>query len=252
MIVSYAQFVTALHSSTSHVYFVNLGASDLIARQASSRQQYRSAYTSSLVDTHDTRRTRLFRLARHADSLCATTAFKDVPAIAALPFFPWKFAELDGVEGGMPHTHADVICLPATDIDRRQDQDILRMLIHEKLHVLQRFRPDITNEFIGSAGYHRVCHRTELDRRILDRARSNPDLDQYIYRRNRRVTIFQLSDQPTSLTDGRTVTLVGTGETDDTYEHPYEMMAHTLSELVVPRSLVKQQQPTSMDKVSFR
>lgn len=250
MMVSPAQFASALQSSTSHAYFGNLGASDLFARRASSRQQYRSAYTSSLVNTHGTRRAQLFRLARHADSLCAASAFKDVPALAALAAVPWKFAELEGVEGGMPHTHADVICLPANE-DRRQNQDLLRTLIHEKLHVLQRLRPDITNEFLGLAGYYRVCHRTELDTRILNRARSNPDLDQYMYGKNGRVAIFQLSDQPTSLTDGGPVTLVGT-ETDDTFEHPFEMMAHTLSELVVPRSTVKQQQPASMDKVSFR
>lgn len=235
MMASAAQFATALQSSTSNAYFDNLGASDLFARRASNRQQYRSAYTSALVHTNDARRTQLYRLARKADSLCAAAEFDTVPAITALPAVPWKFVELDGVEGGMPHTHADVICLPASnDLDRRHDQDTLRTLIHEKLHVLQRLRPDITHDFLGAAGYYKVCHRKELDRRVLDRARSNPDLDQHIYGMNGRVTIFQFSDQPTSLSDGGPVALVGM-QTGDKYEHPYEMMAHTLSELVVPR-----------------
>lgn len=230
--VSAKEFEIALQSDTSNAYFDNMGPSDLIARLASSRQQYRSRYVHSFTPVHPYLRSKLSKLAALADTL---TKGHENAAIAALPSIPWKIALVDSVEGGMPHTHADIICLPS-GMEWLTPRDALRTLIHEKIHVLQRVRPDLTSSFISEHGYYRVCQRAELDWGVLRRARSNPDLDQNIYGKNGRVSIFQLSKQPVSLTDGTTVTLVDdhTETRHERYEHPFEMMAHTLSELLVP------------------
>lgn len=233
--VNTKEFEKALQSNTSQAYFEHLGTSDLIARSAASRQQYHSTYVQSFAPMHAALSSKLAKLAIQADTM---TRGHDNAVIAALPALPWKFALVDNVEGGMPHTHADVICLPPY-IDSLTLRDALRTLIHEKVHVLQRARPDLTKAFVSNNGYYRVCRRNELDRGILSRARSNPDLDQHIYGKNGRISIFLLKKQPVSLADGRIIALFD-NETfagdrgKDEYEHPFEMMAHALSELLVP------------------
>lgn len=260
-VVSAAQFESALQTASSRAYFQNMGESDLNARQAGNTREYRARYVKSLIPHPSPDKIRLlFDLAKRADVLC----LGHIDAVlAALPSIPWKFAILqDGVEGGMPHTHADVVCLPSSFIDRlsaNADADaLLRTLIHEKIHVLQRARQDLSEAAITAAGYKRVCERAEIHKWMLDRVRSNPDLDRFIYSRPGRcatVSLLADSDDPTHPMSLSETTLEcgvptlsadreqpdssyndgsGTDGVPDRYEHPNEMMAYTLSELVVP------------------
>lgn len=246
-LVSEAEFLEVLRTPASSAYFDGMGVCDLRARSCQNTDEVRARVEGSQAQVLAPDQARLFELAHRADRLCFEHA---VPVLAALPGIPWRFAVLDdGVEGGMPHTHGDVVCLPRAFFSKA-DAHCIRTLVHEKIHVCQRARPDLCERHVTEAdGYVRVCLRHELGPDILRRARSNPDLGAHIYRRRDRsksVTIFTLSDYPTSLSDGRNVALVlpcvscsanGLGEEGgglpDEFEHPFERMAHTLSESVI-------------------
>lgn len=244
IIVDAVQFQKALKSASSEAYFDNIGMSDLLARSfhaLHSNNSYRITYTKSLLlpDTDDPRIQRLFKLALKADELCLGHR---MPTLAALPGIPWQFAILqNNAEGGMPHTHAGIVCLPVSFLDLTSESEMLRTLVHEKIHVLQRVRPDLTEAAVADAGYTRIAQRTSLDSDLLQHARSNPDVDGFVYQRKGRcTTTFLLNNHnghPVSLSSTSAVCVGDKQQTGipDEYEHPYEMMAYSLSELVVPR-----------------
>lgn len=222
--------------SLNSAYFSNMGTSDINARSAQGSKQYRDTYVKSLIiwPENEPCIQQLFKLARRADALCEDHS---VPAIAALPHIPWRFAILqDNVEGGMPHTHSDVVCLPLSFLNHSSMSHSLRTLIHEKIHVLQRLRKDLTDAYVAKAGYKRVIRRGNIQSGILSKVRSNPDVDGYVYSREGNcATVFKLSGK--SLADVIAVCAeTENPETDspDIYEHPFEMMAYSLSEIIVP------------------
>lgn len=227
-LVSPDEFRQVLHSPLSSAYFEGMGACDLMSRSCQDPQEARFRVAQAQMQAPDPGR--LFSLAHRADMLCLGNP---TPVLAVLSELPWRFVILhDGIEGGMPHTHCDVVCLPLSFFSN-SDHQCVRTLIHEKIHVCQRSRPDLCERHLSSDGYEQVCLKSELSPDILRRARANPDLDLYIYRRTgqRGATIFQLSENPSSVSDGHMVSL-DWGETDE-FEHPYERMAHTLSESIV-------------------
>lgn len=230
-LVSHAQFSDALDSVSSRAYFHNLGTSDLLARDCDSSCSYRDRVLNSLsfLSSGDPQVKMLFEHAKQSDSICAGHL---VPALAALPAVPWKFALLNNaVEGGMPHTHSDVVCLPLSLLSESRDV-VVRTLVHEKLHVLQRVRPNICHDYLDGAGWVRVGRKNDMHLDVLNKVRSNPDLDEFIYKRGESCPTVSLLNGGT-LTDTQVVCIHGSGERDE-YEHPYEMMAYTLSHLVVP------------------
>lgn len=239
--VTQTQFNSALDSRSSRSYFGNMGAGDLAARGCVACD-YRQSVLDALITVRsdDDRVTKLVRHARIADHMCRG---HHVPVIEALPRVPWKFAVLsDHIEGGLPHTHHDVVCLPLSVITRYDGDQLVRLLIHEKLHVLQKMHPHLCDAEVTRAGWVKVARRDQLDRNTLMDSRSNPDTDQYIYRRQDRcptINIFNDSVAGKSLTDTRSVCVLQEDRTDpstvtDEYEHPFEMIAYLLSEQVVP------------------
>lgn len=241
-LVTAQEFRAALRSSSSSAYFDNMGMADLQSRSCADSWEVRARIAEAQMEALDPQRDRLYDLARRADRLCLDPrGHMASPILEALPQLGWRFVILrDDVEGGMPHTlgdthHVDdpptsVVCLPESFFSR-DDAECMRILIHEKIHVCQRARPDLCDAVLAEAGYRRHCLRRELPPDVLRLARSNPDLDSYIYSRpllRRSPTLFLLSENPGSLSDGRRVAL-GT-DPADAYEHPFEWMAHTLSE----------------------
>lgn len=246
-LVTVEEFRRALESPSSRAYFENMGKRDLMVRTVDGRghgeyathQDVKDVYLESFVSlsSSDGRIVTLSALAERADRLCRDHT---VPALAALPGISWRFAILGGGVGdaAFPHTHADVICVPTTFFrDRGTHKTRIRTLIHEKLHVLQRLRPRLCHQTLLDMGYVRVGPRGHMPD-----ARSNPDLDAFIYRREGRCpTVMRLTGDTLSQTQGvcvqrQSISTTSDDETPDQYEHPFEKMAYTLSELIVSRS----------------
>jgi hypothetical protein len=116
-----------------------------------------------------------------------------------------KFALVDDTyEDGMPHTREDIIFISSVPS--------LSTILHERLHVKQRYSPP---DLVGM-GYTLVGKRSEYPR-----ARINPDVNDDVWLSpvtNRPMVALFTSDRPLNLSDINI---------QPHYEHPYEYLAYT-------------------------
>jgi hypothetical protein len=98
-----------------------------------------------------------------------------------LVHIPWKFCILnDHIENNLPHTHDDVIFLPKGFVNMSPTAR-RTTLLHEQLHIFQRFHPiptqrlyiDIWKLFVVG-----ITSSKEFSSRLH---RSNPDVDRLVY-----------------------------------------------------------------------
>ena len=109
-----------------------------------------------------------------ASSSSSASSKKDDPA--------WRIAVFDDrAEGGFPHTHGDVMCMPRSSAlwDERR---LAKTIAHERVHVLQRAFPARFFDAIAGSSSGRVAIASfPADSDVATRRRSNPDLDEYVY-----------------------------------------------------------------------
>lgn len=161
---------------------------------------------------------------------------------------PWNIAvPREDVEGGLPHTLGSVIVMPLRYVRRGPFRDLVKTLIHEKVHVYQRVYPRETHALLLDQWRLTVVGFQERD----PLARSNPDINELAYAGPSGAVCRQVytSSAPQSLFDSRVIcvpTSLPHGRAGDTevdregyagYEHPYEAMAYILADLAVsPRA----------------
>lgn len=126
---------------------------------------------------------------------------------------PWKigFSYLYDYEFGLPHTHNDIIILNKDNI---YDNDLVTILMHERIHVYQRLFPYDIEEYLLYNNFEKIAKKTDKDR-------VNPDTDEYIYAKDG--LIFECK------IDGNKIKCT---RNNSKFEHPFEYMAYTLSESI--------------------
>lgn len=124
---------------------------------------------------------------------------------------PWKigFSYLYDYEFGLPHTHNDIIILNKDNI---YDNDLVTILIHERIHVYQRLFPYDIEEYLLYNNFEKIAKKTDKDR-------VNPDTDEYIYAKDGIIFECKIDNNKVKCT-----------RNNSKYEHPFEYMAYTLSE----------------------
>jgi len=124
---------------------------------------------------------------------------------------PWKigFSYLYDYEFGLPHTHNDIIIINKDNI---YNNDLVTILIHERIHVYQRLFPQDIQEYLLYNNFERIAKKTDIDR-------VNPDTDEYIYIRDGLIFECKIDNNKLKCT-----------RNNSKYEHPFEYMAYTLSE----------------------
>lgn len=122
---------------------------------------------------------------------------------------PWHIGGIDNnnYEFGLPHTRNHLILINKKNI---YDNNLYKLLIHEKIHVYQKKYPEEINKFLNYFNFKKYRYKTNYDR-------GNPDLDNYIYKKNN--IIFQCI-----IKDSKIIC------TNDSYkyEHPFEYMAYDI------------------------
>jgi hypothetical protein len=162
---------------------------------------------------------------------------------------PWRVARLDdAAEHGWPHTHGTVICLPSSmlnalnkrvpggegQVHTTQHRRLVELLVHERIHVLQRMDPEAARQTIRAWYGDRVrpvARRDAVAAQLAERLRSNPDIDAYVYHGYPAVMTFpSLRDAAEiGMSSARLVTMTrgsGSEPTEQPHEHPYESMAY--------------------------
>jgi hypothetical protein len=134
---------------------------------------------------------------------------------------PWKIGTMIGkkYENGMPHTRDDIIILPKYTDDN--DDFLTKLLIHEKIHIYQRFYPKLCNIYITNLGFkkHKKVEPS-------DKIRANPDIDDWVY-----TDANGLIYKSVFKKDAKKITDVHFFPINKSrYEHPFEKMANEISD----------------------
>lgn len=130
----------------------------------------------------------------------------------------WKFGCIKGklYENGLPHTRNDIIIISKEDINRLSYIKLKKTLIHEKVHIYQKKYYNDVKKYLDKYNFIKFKKRQEIDN-----IRANPDLDNWIYKDNKKnIYKAQYNKNPKSIED-----IIYFPINNQSYEHPYEKMA---------------------------
>jgi hypothetical protein len=198
-------------------YITGMSKSDLIARNYIDVNEYKTiCATSALEDFTKEEKNELIYLFNQ---------IKTNPFI----FGNYNFIKINDVyESGYPHTRENIIFIPQSffgkEIKEKEIKEKKITLLHECIHIYQRYHPKETEEILNSYQFYKVGNFKSLfpDKYIM--RRSNPDLDGNIWKDKDGVLMFPIfnSLRPKNMSDILT---------HDDREHPYEWMAYTFSKI---------------------
>ena len=136
----------------------------------------------------------------------------------------WKFGCVKGklYENGLPHTRIDTIILSKEHLNTYDDNKLIKLLIHEKIHVYQKMYPNDVQLYITLNGFIPIKKRD-----MNDNIRANPDLDNWIYKdKESNIYKAEYKKDPKTIRD-----VIYNPSDSQLYEHPYETMAITIENL---------------------
>lgn len=214
--------------SDADTYSFNLSPLDLHARHAASYQEYQEASARAARSFTPAEVFLLTKAAKRADGIIRQIRLEGCPSFSDnLLKIPWVLASTEGstYEDGLPHTRLNIIFLSTVSLSRLalDEKELVRTLIHEKIHIQQRLHPLETLALLKERGYVQW-----KERKGIPRIRANPDLDQWVYidpATKKEMAAYYTSDTPSSISD---ITL-----TSINYEHPYETIAYEVTSKVM-------------------
>jgi hypothetical protein len=135
----------------------------------------------------------------------------------------WIIGLIDGTdyEYGLPHTRNLTIIIPKKILNN--SKILLRVLIHEKIHIYQKIYPNDLKMWLFERGFTKFRLKEKSDN-----IRANPDIDNYIYKdldNKQYKSIY--NELPLTINDVKYYP-----KNNYLYEHPFEYMAYTLEDLI--------------------
>ena len=240
-------------------YVRNLSELDLHARGVKTHVEYMNQIEDTAISFTDDEKELLERCAKDADKYLRNENFNELDYGKHLngndiADIKWIFANtytnyfndvIKENEQGLPHTRENIILL-SKNVLKNDALHLTNTLLHEKIHIYQRYNPEIFDTIIKEMGLK------ELDRKSFKQAkyiRSNPDTNNKIYYRKKDVSILDIlsgvsgvsgdsgdteynlddvmvclyrNDKPNSIND--------VIQKNYTAEHPYEKIAYEIAE----------------------
>lgn len=203
-------------------YIKNLSKLDLIARKVDSNNEYINKISYCVKDFTENQKNILNICCKKADNfLKQYNELLDGKQIAKIK---WKFALTDKYdnfeyENGLPHTRKDIIFLSDKMIPENETADFINTLIHEKIHIYQRFNESVIDNMLSN--------KLKINKIVYynPKKRANPDLNKNIYQnsKNEIMQCYYNSNTPNSIQD---VTCLNNNSIN---EHPYELLAYNIA-----------------------
>lgn len=161
-------------------YYNSMYANDLKARESYNLYDYLNKINYSVSEINDSDKNRLSRLIDIIDRKIFQINSKWFD-ISKFNQIPWKIGFITGdkYESGLPHTRKDTIILSKEIFDSKNDSDVIKTLLHEKVHIYQRYNPEQVDIYLNLNGFTKYKKRCEEDM-----IRCNPDTDEWIYKDN--------------------------------------------------------------------
>lgn len=199
-------------------YVKNMSPTDLYARKTSSPEQYISRCAKVAKEFSSAQKIRFTKACKDADDFFRSLNDTYIDSDKMIKI-PWVLAMTEGetYEDGLPHTRANIIFV--SSFMNEQSNELVRTMIHEKLHLYQRLYPEEIVHMIYAKGFKQWKLRMGEPR-----IRANPDVDPWIYmnpENNEPMMAVYTSDRPSNISD---VFLK-----DYTFEHPYEYVAYEIA-----------------------
>ena len=239
-------------ANDTDMYVRNMTDLDLHARKVKTHMEYINNIEDTAISFTEEEKILLKRCAENADIYLRKETFKELKYMKYADYIngnniadiKWVFANtytnrfndiLKENEEGLPHTRENVIFL-SKNVLKYDELNLTNTLIHEKIHIYQRYNSNIFDKIISKMGLK------ELDKNSYKNAkyiRSNPDTNNKIYymanaahsartdpdteidEENIMVCLYR-NNKPNGIND--------VIHTNYAKEHPYEKIAYEIAE----------------------
>jgi len=187
-------------------YIKKLSIYDLRARKVNSNNEYKEKVINGCLNFTEEQKEKLKN-----SSIKAKQYFNNNE--------DWNIGLINNIyENGYPHTRDKIIFL-SPNIINYDEIELTKTLIHESIHIYQRYNKKEIKEYLKENNYSFSRHKP-----LVSLIRSNPDLDNYIYKDKNGIELiaYYNSEYPKGIND---ITLK-----DYSYEHPFEKMAYEIAD----------------------
>jgi hypothetical protein len=198
-------------------YYETFYSNDYKTRKIDTIEQY-FEYIKKSVDNFDTKSIKkLKKCIDEADLIIGKINFSWFDGKKAIQI-PWKLGCIKGklYENGLPHTRSDIIIISKENVKEYSMDKLTKTLIHEKVHIYQKKYPGDMLVYLEENNFTIVKERDNDDN-----IRSNPDLDNFIYKDvDDNIYKATYRDNASNIED-----IIYSPIDHQSYEHPYEKMA---------------------------
>jgi hypothetical protein len=198
-------------------YIKNMTIYDLRARNVNSINNYKNNIKNLTYNLNLFEKIRIIYLCIKVDLFFKNLKSIYLPKNHNINKIKWNicFMKNNIYEEGLPHTRNDIIFLPKTILNNNNN-NLIKILIHEKIHIYQRYNKNKITEILKKLGYKKYKIRNKI--KLI---RSNPDLDNYIYidNNNNKYYYEYNNEYPKNINDIKKSNI---------YEHPYEMISYII------------------------
>jgi hypothetical protein len=201
-------------------YVSSMTPADLHARNVKTNTEYLQKIAFASIDFIESQKVLLDNFTQKADIFLKTlkSPYIDNKLMSQIV---WKFGITTNkmYEEGFPHTRKDIIFITPRLLTFSEN-DVIKILIHEKVHIYQRKHLDLFQTILLKEGYVLL-----QERKNIPLIRANPDLDKYIYKHPNSDIMMSVYNNatPTSIMD--------TVSNNGSMEHPFEEIAYNIGNI---------------------
>jgi len=237
--MSYEETVRFLESDEDR-YVAKLSPIDLYARKVSSNEEYINLIKGEATHFNKGDKLILDKCTKKADELLRNININTISSESNLDYSKYlNYKDIANIkwvlaitrndngskyEDGLSHTRKHVIFL-SQDVLNYSEDEIIKLLIHEKIHIYQRNNEALFKTIIYNMGYAESTDGQEISQDKLRYVRSNPDVNNKIYKNintGELMICLYTSDKPKNINDIIIEKY--------SMEHPYEKIAYEISD----------------------
>lgn len=237
--MSYEETVRFLESDEDR-YVANLSPIDLYARKVASKEEYINIIKGEATHFNKGDKLMLDKCTKKADELLRNININTISSESNLDYSKYlNYKDIANIkwvlaitrndnggkyEDGLSHTRKHIIFL-SQDVLNYSEDEIIKLLIHEKIHIYQRYNEASFKTIIYNMGYAESTDSQEISQDKLKYVRSNPDVNNKIYKNlhtGELMICLYSSDKPKNIND---IIIENYA-----MEHPYEKIAYEISE----------------------
>lgn len=191
-------------------HIANLNMTDIHDRNCNTRDEYKSVCIDNIQEFSMYQKIKIISYVKEASDFLSTvrSPYIDNKIIMSMP---WKFVLTNNtIEYGLPHTRGGIIFIPIS-IFNNIEPEIIRTLIHEKIHVYQKLHSEIFEQALFDNNYYliKTLHKTDTS--------ANPDINSNVYMHPNGKIMMPRKQKEINTPD------------DAMYEHPNELIAYNIS-----------------------